>query len=311
MFDFANWRRESASVLTTFKGGGSALTYFPKSQEEFFVAFEALAGEGITPYILGGGSNVVIADGEIETPVICTKHMRGLTFEDGVARFEAGVSIAQLMAEARKRGLGGLEFLEGVPATMGGALRMNAGAFGSQMSDLVLSARILRQDGGKFEFADVLPDFAYRRGADGVIAGGAIRLERMSAQDSLRRRDEFLAKRRAKQPRLPSCGSAFKNISLTYDEASALGLDKYTNRMPKNADEQGDMAILPAGRLIDECGLKGRRIGGAMISQLHANFIVNAGGAKASDFLALANLAQNAVFDKFGVPLQREFVLLS
>ena len=123
-----------------------------------------------------------------------------------------------------------------------------------------------------------------------------------------------MARRREKQPRCPSCGSVFKNVTMSGDEVEKLGLLQYANEGAdggKNAICGEKNAVLPAGRLIDECGLKGAREGGAMISDLHANFIVNLGGAKAGDFLALATLVEQAVYEKFSIRLAREFVLLT
>ncbi len=300
-----------------------------------------LEREGRRPYILGGGSNTVLADGELNTPIVCTKHMRGLTFEGSVAHFEAGVTVAGLMREARARSLGGLEFLEGVPATLGGALRMNAGAFGCQMSDFAISVEVLSKSADVWTIERRIPQFAYRRGEQGVILGGSLKLLPMSSEDSLSLRAEFLARRRAKQPGQPSCGSVFKNVIMREEETYMRGLTAFATPVadspinessmgksvtdgkknessienavadsPKSAMCVEKTVVLPAGRLIDACGLKGVRKGGAMISDLHANFIVNLGGATAGDFLSLADLAEQAVYEKFSIRLAREFVLL-
>ncbi len=310
--DISRWC--GANELTTFRGGGRAFAYFPRIGGEFLEVLTKLMREERRPYILGGGSNTVISDGELDAPIICTRHMRGLTFEGSTARFEAGVTVAELMREARARGLGGLEFLEGVPATLGGALRMNAGAFGCQMSEFAIRVELLAENEGGYALDTRTPRFAYRRGEQGIILGGEMRLLPMSAQESMARRAEFLARRRAKQPRQPSCGSVFKNATMSRDEAEKLGLLQYANAVAdggKNAICGEKNVVLPAGRLIDACGLKGAREGGAMISDLHANFIVNLGGATAGDFLALAVLAEQAVYEKFAIRLAREFVLLT
>lgn len=299
-------RFESASTLTSFKGGGSAKIILPSGEREFASVMGALWAEGLSPYVLGGGSDAVIADGICSRPVVCTKRMRGLRFDGEIARFEAGVTVAYLMREARARGLGGLEFLEGVPATLGGATRMNAGAFKEKMSDFVLYARVLSADGDACGIKEEIPEFSYRRGARGIVAGGALRLKRMSESESLRRRERFLKLRREKQPNLPSCGSVFKNAELSVKDAAdvlrALRLEQ--------TQTPSDKIILPAGRLIDACGLKGAREGGATISRMHANFIVNVGGATATDFLKLVEIARRAVYEKFGILLESEFALL-
>lgn len=302
--DIARWC--DASELTTFKGGGRALVYFPRNRDEFAKTLFRLQSDGISPYILGGGSNALIADGALQTPVICTKNMRGLAFEGREAIFEAGVSVARLMSEARARGLGGLEFLEGVPATLGGALKMNAGAFGACMADIAVYAEVLRAEGDMLILRET-PNFGYRRGAQGIVLGGALRLERMTAEESLARREKFLTARRQKQPRQPSCGSVFKNVIMSADECERLGLLQFA----QNADMRADERVIFIGKLLDACGLRGERAGGAQISEKHANFIINAGGATAADFLSLANLMRRRAAENFGVSPEREFVLFT
>lgn len=347
------WRMENAAGLTTFRGGGMAAAMYPRCEEELAAAMENLREMGVEPYILGGGSNAVIADGTLSRPIICTKRMRKLRFDGDIAIFEAGVTVAQLMREARKRGLGGLEFLEGVPATLGGALRMNAGAFGKDMSDMILYARVMKgagvagadegtlgqkrglrgggaQDGGvaagardergamgeticegelrnigEMRIVEEAPKFAYRRGCDGLAIGGAIRMTQMSEEESVALRNKYLERRRAKQPMAPSCGSVFKNVTASAEQAEALGIATRELRRTREG------FALPAGRLIDMCGLKGRTVGRAQISPVHANFIVNLGGATAEDLLRAADIAENCVYERFGIELEREFRLLT
>ncbi len=300
----ASGERFEARELTTFKGGGWATAFMPENEEEFAEIVRKLQSEGRDPFVMGGGSNVIIADGEIDTPIVCTRKMNALRFEGDVAAFEAGATVAKLLREARRRGLGGAEFLEGVPATLGGALRMNAGAFGEQIADLAVYARILTDKGGNLQVEEIKPNFEYRKGPSGIILGGAVKLRKMSEEESLERRERFLKFRAAKQPRKPSCGSVFKNVATSEDRAREAGLAAAAKMCA------GGICVLPAGALIEACGLKGRKQGGARISQLHANFIVNEGGATAGDFLALARLAEEMVYEKFGLRLEREFVLL-
>lgn len=298
---------KGASALTTFKGGGSACVFAPSCEDEFIGIYSAFSGLGIKPFILGGGSDVIISDGLCSVPVIFTKNLNNVRICDNRVYAECGARISDVIAKARMHGLGGLEFLVGVPATVGGAAHMNAGAFGAQTADYIKELRILsvgyedekpncadaRQNGGADFHKDERAvncrikcvskndiNFGYRQGAEETVLGVTFELERLDAIISAAKADGYLKYRAARQPKYPSCGSVFKN---------------------------GD---IPSGRLIEECGLKGRRVGGAMISELHGNFIVNTGGATADDFMALVQLCEREVLDKFGINMEREFIIL-
>lgn len=262
----------SAKTLSTYKGGGVIKSlYLPETEDEFL----SLQGA----YILGGGSNVIIADGEISTPVASTKLLNRVWFEDGKIHTQAGAKVSSVTAVARSFGLGGLEFLAGVPATVGGIVKMNAGAFLHETKDYVDKIKV--SSGFSAKWIDALDiTWGYRKGVDGAVVEVVFRLENLSADESRARAKKCVETRMKTQPRLPSVGSVFKK------------------------------ADLPAGKHIDLCGLKGKRIGGAEISALHANFIVNVGGGNASDFLSLARLAEHTVKEKFGITLEREFEVL-
>ncbi len=300
-----------ASELTTFKGGGSAFTYFPCDSKEFIEALNAFGREGVKPYILGGGSDTIIADGRLKTPIICTRRMRWLAFEDDIVRFEAGVYVAELMREARARNLGGLEFLEGVPATLGGAIGMNAGAFGSSMSDFKTRVKTLTARGGEYVVEEKTPRYAYRRGERDIVLCGELKLLPISARDSMTLRNKFIARRREKQPRLPSCGSVFSGAIVSEKQLENLPLSEEDKSKIRSNRTLENAFLLPAGLLIERAGLKGLERGGAQISCLHANFIVNLGGATATEFLYLAGLCKREVFERFGIILDEEFRLLS
>ena len=278
----------TAKELTTFKGGGSAYVFFPSSGEQLARVYGALKERGYSPIILGGGSNTVIADGRLNVPLISTRGLRNIYKVGGRVYAECGARISDVSAALRELSMGGLDFLSGVPATVGGAIRMNAGAFGRQTSEYVREVQILSFDrlkGGEYcktvtINAENENTFGYRRGVRDIVLGAVFEGEQMSADESLARAREYAAKRAAKQPKLPSCGSVFKNGSVS------------------------------SGKLIDDCGLKGVSIGGAQISEMHANFIVNTGGATANDFMSLVKLCEERVREKFGITLEREFVYL-
>lgn len=274
----------SAKALTTIKCGGVLKHVFaPANISEFLSLLEAFEKIGEEPFLLGGGSDVLVADGEVQTPVVLTTNLDKIRIENGCVFCECGVRISEISRRAREHNLGGLEFLAGVPLTVGGAVKMNASAFSRQIFDFAESVFIFssRAQGERIcELPRESVDYGYRKGAQGVVVGAKLKLEQIERQKSIFVANEYLLKRRAKQPRGLSLGSVFKN------------------------------GEIPSGKLIEDCGLKGTVIGGAKISETHANFIVNTGGATASDFLALAVLAENEVKNKFGIRLEREFKLL-
>ncbi len=297
---------KSACELTTFKGGGKACVFTPRTESELTRLYRHFLRYGVCPFILGGGSDVILADGLCASPVISTKGLDGIEIHGNKVIAGSGARISDVITNMREHSLGGLEFMTGVPATVGGIVHMNAGAFGAQTADYVHKIRVLNSDyvncayigdinsnhsrgdiisGGDVENLCAIAEFdvgecgfGYRKGAGGVILGAVFEGKSVSAQESRKTASEYLGLRLAKQPRQPSCGSVFKN------------------------------GEIPSGKLIDGCGLRGTRVGGAMISELHGNFIVNVGGATAKDFMTLVGLCEIEVFAKYGVRIQREFV---
>ncbi len=285
---YGAWK--SAKEISTFKGGGQAFVFYPQSVEKAIELIGVLWEENVDFSMLGSGSNTLVCDGNCRQVLVCFNRLCGVKIEGEKVVCEGGASVAKIMFEGRKRGLGGLEFLSGVPCSSGGALKMNAGAFSSQIGDYVTKIDILNLDCAKFDKNRIKnriqtisvssKDFAYRKGVDGIVLKAELKLERKSAEQSIKEARGYLAKRQSKQSSLPSLGSVFKN------------------------------GKIPSGKLIDDCGLKGVRIGGAQVSQKHANFIVNTGGASAKDYLALASLCKKEVFEKFGILLEEEFVTI-
>lgn len=285
---YGAWK--SAKEISTFKGGGQAFVFYPQSVEKAAELIDVLRAENVDFSMLGSGSNTLVCDGNCRQVLVCLKGLCGVKFEGEKVVCEGGASVAKITFEGRKRGLGGLEFLSGVPCTLGGALKMNAGAFSSQIGDYVTKIDVLNLDcvncdknriqNNIREISINSKDLAYRKGVDGIVLKAELKLEKKSAEQSINEAREFLRKRQDKQPSLPSLGSVFKN------------------------------GKIPSGKLIDDCGLKGVKIGGAQVSQKHANFIVNVGGASAKDYLALVALCKKEVFAKFGILLEEEFVTI-
>lgn len=281
---FGQWK--NAREISTFKGGGNAFVFYPQSIEKAVELISVLHSENIDFSMLGKGSNTLISDGDCKQVLVSFKHINDVKIEGNFAVCEGGASVRKVVESGRKAGRGGLEFLSGVPCSVGGALKMNAGAFLSKIEDYVSKLYILNIDCANCDGICIEEksakdiDFGYRKGVGGIVLKAVLRLYPKTVEQSVVEAKLFLSQRRAKQPCMPSLGSTFKN---------------------------GETA---SGKLIDLCGLKGLKIGGAQVSQKHANFIVSTGGATASDYLDLANFCKKAVFEKTGITLEEEFKLV-
>ena len=234
------------------------------------------------PYaVIGRGSNLLVSDGGFPGAVVqLADAPASLRREGDCVSAWAGVTLARLAVFAREQGLAGLEFAHGIPGSLGGGILMNAGAYGGEMKDVVVSVRYLDAAGAVRETAE--PGFAYRhsRFSDSgeIVLGTALRL-RPDAPDAIAARmAELWEKRSASQPlSLPSAGSTFKRPATGY-----------------------------AAAMIDGAGCKGLAVGGAQVSEKHAGFVVNRGGATAADVKALMAQVQRRVLEKYGVELQPE-----
>ena len=273
---------------TSFRIGGPAKRMaFPQTREQLVVLTGFLQEAGIEPLLIGNGTNLLAADEGLDTVVINTadrlSHMALL--EEGVIEADAGVSLCQLALFAWKHRLTGLEFAHGIPGTLGGGIVMNAGAYGGEMKDAVAGVTALYRDGIKALTPAEL-DFSYRRSVfsagEGIVLGAKVKLERGDPDAIKAKMDDLMARRRASQPlEVPSAGSTFKRPAGYY-----------------------------AGPLIEGCGLKGCRVGGAAVSPTHAGFVVNAGGATCADVLALIEKVQKTVSDARGVMLEPEVKII-
>lgn len=275
----------SLQPLTTFRVGGPAeWLALPRHHHEFEQVLDwAIAADiPITP--LGAGSNLLIGDRGITGLVICTRRWRSTQFEDGGrVTVAAGEPLPTLAWKAAKRGWRGLEWAVGIPGTVGGAVVMNAGAHGGCAADVLVSATVLDPDRGLIQLTPADLHFQYRtsvlQGGNQVVVYATFQLEpghdpAMVVADTL----AGLNQRRATQPYdMPNCGSVFRN---PYPDT--------------------------AGALIEKSGLKGYRIGNAQVAERHANFIVNLGGATATDIRHLIGYVQDEVEARWDVRLQPE-----
>jgi len=270
---------------TTLGVGGEAAWLFRPSDKADLIAAMSLIPEDVMLFPLGRGSNVLIADSGIDGLVLDLGGINTLMVEGETIKVGAGVRMSKLAQAAANHGLTGLEFMATVPGDLGGGVAMNAGAFGQQVSDVLLSVDVLHRDGRLTCISRDALDMRYRytklpQGA--LIVSAKFALEMSDAEQIKTTMREMRSKRSDSQPlALPNCGSVFKN-------------------------PEGDFAA----RLIESVGLKGEQRGKARISDVHANFIVNAGGASSEDVLHLIRLAKAEVKKQTNIDLEPEVKLV-
>jgi len=274
---------EPLDKYTSFGIGGPAdVMVFPEGAADVRAALRLCREERVPYLVLGGGSNLLVRDGGFRGVVL---HLEGvftqLNVEGKRVWAGAGVRLSRLVAFCSKLALSGVECLAGVPGTVGGAVRGNAGAFGGSIADHLVAVRLLTSEGDEHVFSRDRMEFSYRRSSlpEGcVILEAAFDLEQGDTGEIRRRISANLVQRNRGQPvEWRSAGSVFKNPPGEY-----------------------------AGRLVEKAGLKGVRVGGACISPKHGNFIINLGGATATDVLALIDLMQRQVREKMQVELELE-----
>ncbi|MCH8303813.1 MAG: UDP-N-acetylmuramate dehydrogenase [Candidatus Marinimicrobia bacterium] len=277
------------SEHTTYNIGGPAYIYaLPADKDDVKTLMEFASEHQLPHFNLGGGSNILVHDKGYQGLIIDLKRgFNSIEVEGNIVKAQSGVSLARFVSTCRKHNLAGVEKLAGIPGSLGGALFMNAGAFGSEISQRLKSLSLLLENGEFLELRAIELQFEYRESnlpEGAIILESEFELEQVEDASELYGSSRDIVKERnIKQPvTLPSTGSIFKN------------------------PEEGDSA----GKLIEDAGLKGTRAGGAMISDKHANFIVNVGKAKAEDVMHLIALAQKTVQDKFGVKLELELKLV-
>ena len=279
------------SNYTTARVGGVVDGLLPlNTLEEMRTAAEKLWELQVPFRVLGSGSNILVSDRGYRG-VMLLNHCHNIRIrsneEPPVVVAESGVNLGNLARQTALRGLTGLEWANSIPGSVGGAVYGNAGAHGSDVHATLISARGLTPEGGEQELDPQGMGYEYRSSKfkreklPVVILSAVFRTSRSTREAAWKILSDFTEKRQATQPAGPSCGSTFKNPAGDY-----------------------------AGRLLEAVGLKGVRIGGAAFSDLHANFIVNQGGATASDYYQLIRLAQKKVKDQFGVTLDTEIELL-
>lgn len=272
------------SEYTSLRIGGMAdVMAFPQDEGDLKDLLAFADAKGFAYYILGAGTNLLVRDAGVRGIVVnMTEGFKDVVWQDAAkASVGSGMKLAELVIQCRDKGLSGLEFAVNIPGTVGGALAMNAGAYGGEMKDVVEGVEVIGRKGGKGFLAKDKLEFSYRKAE--LPKHSAVTVVNMSftlsTPDAVREKmREFTEKRKANaKVQYPNAGSVFKNPEGLY-----------------------------AGRLIEEVGLKGEKIGQAQFSPMHANYIVNLGGAKAKDVLALMALARDTVYSQKGIVLEPE-----
>ena len=279
---------ESMKKHTTFRIGGEADVFvMPRSEEELSYVLAYCRQSAVRHAVIGNGSNLLVSDRGYRGVIIqIAKNLSGIRVEDCEIEAQAGALLSSIARRAMESSLTGMEALSGIPGTLGGALTMNAGAYGTEMKDIVRSVRVLDEEGRIRELSCEEMEFAYRTSVaqreNMIILSACLVLQNGEKEQIQRAMDELRERRQSKQPlELPSAGSTFKRPEGYY-----------------------------AGALIEQAGLRGYREGGAQVSEKHCGFVVNTGGATAEDVLRLIHAVQDAVYENAGVRLEPEVRML-
>ena len=280
-------RDEPLAKHTTLRVGGRADVFIePASETDLAGVVKYCRRRHLPFFVMGRGSNLLVRDGGFRGVVISLSQpaFRRITVTGENLHCGAGAKLKNVAVEAKRAGLSGVEFLEGIPGSVGGALRMNAGAMGGATFDAVESATLMDLDGAvrRWLRKDMAVEYRHCDLLKTHVALNAVfRCQPAPREEIEKRMQEFSEKRWATQPAAPSAGCLFKNP-----------------------------AAIPAGKLIDELGLKGTRVGGAVVSRQHGNFIVNDGGATARDILELIELLKQSAKKGRGIELQTEVEII-
>lgn len=272
----------------TYTRLGGAADYFvtPKTFAEVQAIVELSRRENIPYTLLGNGSNLIIKDGGIRGIVICFSRLNQIDVTNEMIVAESGARIIEVSREAYRNALTGLEFACGIPGSVGGALYMNAGAYGGEIKDVLMSAKVMTKEGIILDVrADEL-ELEYRTSNipqhEYIVLEATFRLAQGDQEAIKSIMDDLTNKRESKQPlEYPSCGSVFKRPPGYF-----------------------------AGKLIQDSGLQGVQIGGAQVSEKHAGFIVNKAGASAEEYISLIQHVQKTVYDNYQVSLEREVKII-
>ena len=279
---------EPMSTHTTFKVGGPAALYvIPANEGMLSQTVKACRAAGVRYYVIGNGSNLLVNDAGFDGVIIeIGRQMGDILVSDTVITAQAGASLAMIAAKARDECLTGFEFASGIPGNLGGACIMNAGAYDGQMKDVLVSVRLMDRDGSIHEETAEDIKLSYRYSnipeRDMIVVSAVLKFSKGNKDEITAKMRELNSRRAEKQPlEYPSAGSTFKRPEGYF-----------------------------AGKLIQDSGMQGYSVGGAQVSEKHAGFVINRGGATAADIWQLTENVIRTVKDKTGVTLEREIKVL-
>ncbi len=274
---------ESMSRHTTFKIGGNADVYVEPPVSQVVPLIKYLKTANIPYMVMGNGSNLLVSDAGVDGVVVSMGRNAGSIEIDGnKIHVEAGAMLSTVANTAAENGLAGMEFASGIPGSIGGAVYMNAGAYGVEIKDILVSAKVLTEDGQIVTMTAQNLDLSYRHSVlmetGGIVLSAIFALQQGNVDEIKAKISEIREQRVAKQPlNFPSAGSTFKRPTGYF-----------------------------AGKLIDDVGLRGYRVGGAQVSEKHCGFVVNTGDATCADVLQLMSDVDEKVFNKYQVHLEPE-----
>lgn len=279
--------QEPLSRHTTFRVGGPADLFLTPDSTQISDVMQILKAYQVPVTVIGNGSNLLVGDKGIRGAVIeFGKQIAQIHVEESKIMAEAGAALAAVAQQAYKAGLADMEFAAGIPGSVGGALVMNAGAYGGEMKDIVESVKVLSKDGKIMELSNEQMDFSYRHSCvteqEYLVLSAVLKLQQEEPEKILARMEQLREQRVSKQPlEYPSAGSTFKRPEGYF-----------------------------AGKLIMDSGLRGYRVGGAQVSEKHCGFVINTGDATAEDVRSLMKHVTEIVYAKFGVTLEPEVKFL-
>lgn len=294
--------------LTTFKIGGPAKFFAEvKNETELLEALDFAKENKLEIFMLGGGSNILFSDKGFDGLVIRLLNTKYQILNTKI-ECDAGLQLSEVVKLAKENSLTGLEWAVGIPGTVGGAVRGNAGAFGGEMANNVESVRALEISGNRtniVEYKKADCNFSYRNSffkeTPGMIVLSAkLKVTKGDKEAIEKRMQEIIKIRTEHQPKGFSSGSVFKNPIVENQEL--------LERFAKDTGAKAKDDVIPAGWLIEEAGFKGKKIGGVMVSEKHANFFINDGTATAEDVIILAGIIKQKLREHYDVPIKEEIM---